>query len=213
MARTARKMVHGWTSTTRPATGGRLLADGDHRRRLPGMMEPRRTPLAYKEIGWTVSMCQLIALSGRSGAHRGPRGVWECPDGTDDHPAGRQSNAGMRGLRPWVPARPRRPNARRGRCAIVRFRQSGRGPDHEGPSARCADADHQGRTRSVSRDECIDRRLHPPGNLPITVVNHAEGAHAFDLFDDTRASLDVLRQTFAVLASAPDGRGLKKGLH
>jgi acetyl esterase/lipase len=30
----------------------------------PGTMEPRVTHLAYKEIGWTVSMCQLIALSG-----------------------------------------------------------------------------------------------------------------------------------------------------
>jgi hypothetical protein len=30
----------------------------------PGTMEPRPTTLTYKEIGWTVSMCQLIALSG-----------------------------------------------------------------------------------------------------------------------------------------------------
>src|SRR5688500_9163933 len=30
----------------------------------PGTMEPSPTTLTYKEIGWTVSMCQLIALSG-----------------------------------------------------------------------------------------------------------------------------------------------------
>ena len=30
----------------------------------PGTMEPRATPLTFKEIGWTVSMCELIALSG-----------------------------------------------------------------------------------------------------------------------------------------------------
>src|SRR4051794_38025879 len=30
----------------------------------PGTMEPRLTTLTYKDIGWTVSMCQLIALSG-----------------------------------------------------------------------------------------------------------------------------------------------------
>lgn len=30
----------------------------------PGTMEPRPTPLTFKEIGWTVSMCQLIARSG-----------------------------------------------------------------------------------------------------------------------------------------------------
>jgi hypothetical protein len=30
----------------------------------PETIEPRVTPLTYKEIGWTVSMCQLIAVSG-----------------------------------------------------------------------------------------------------------------------------------------------------
>jgi hypothetical protein len=30
----------------------------------PMTMEPRPTTLPYKEIGWTVSMCQLIARSG-----------------------------------------------------------------------------------------------------------------------------------------------------
>src|SRR3954447_6430078 len=30
----------------------------------PGTTGPRPTTLAYKEIGWTVSMCQLIAASG-----------------------------------------------------------------------------------------------------------------------------------------------------
>src|SRR5215207_10217343 len=30
----------------------------------PGTMESRPTTLTYKEIGWTVSMCQLIAVSG-----------------------------------------------------------------------------------------------------------------------------------------------------
>jgi len=36
-------------------------------------------------------------------------------------------------------------------------------------------------------------------NLPITLVNHAAGAHAFDLFEDTRASRDVVRQTLRFL--------------
>jgi hypothetical protein len=30
-------------------------------------------------------------------------------------------------------------------------------------------------------------------NLPVTFVNHAEGPHAFDLFDDSRTSRDVIR--------------------
>ena len=36
-------------------------------------------------------------------------------------------------------------------------------------------------------------------NLPITFVNHAEGPHAFDLFDDSRASRDIVRQTLRFL--------------
>ena len=36
-------------------------------------------------------------------------------------------------------------------------------------------------------------------NLPISFVNHAEGAHAFDLFDDSRTSRDILRQTLRFL--------------
>ena len=36
-------------------------------------------------------------------------------------------------------------------------------------------------------------------NLPITFVNHAEGPHAFDLFDDSRTSRDILRQTLRFL--------------
>ena len=36
-------------------------------------------------------------------------------------------------------------------------------------------------------------------NLPITFVNHAEGPHAFDLFDDGRTSRDIVRQTLRFL--------------
>jgi hypothetical protein len=36
-------------------------------------------------------------------------------------------------------------------------------------------------------------------NLPITVVNHAEGPHAFDLFDDSRTSREIVRQTLRFL--------------
>jgi acetyl esterase/lipase len=36
-------------------------------------------------------------------------------------------------------------------------------------------------------------------NLPITVVNHATGSHAFDLMDDTDASRAVVRQTLTFL--------------
>jgi acetyl esterase/lipase len=36
-------------------------------------------------------------------------------------------------------------------------------------------------------------------NLPITLVNHAEGPHAFDLVEDTRTSRDIVRQTLRFL--------------
>jgi hypothetical protein len=36
-------------------------------------------------------------------------------------------------------------------------------------------------------------------NLPVTVVNHASGPHAFDLFDDTATSRDIVKQMLAFL--------------
>src|SRR5215210_5219422 len=36
-------------------------------------------------------------------------------------------------------------------------------------------------------------------NLPITVVNHAAAPHAFDLFDDSDATREVVRQILAFL--------------
>ena len=36
-------------------------------------------------------------------------------------------------------------------------------------------------------------------NLPITMVNHANGPHAFDLFDDSDTSHEILRQILAFL--------------
>jgi acetyl esterase/lipase len=36
-------------------------------------------------------------------------------------------------------------------------------------------------------------------NLPITCVNHATGPHAFDLFDDTEGSREIIRQILAFM--------------
>ena len=38
-------------------------------------------------------------------------------------------------------------------------------------------------------------------NLPITLTNHATGPHAFDLFHDSAASREAVRQTLAFLRS------------
>jgi hypothetical protein len=38
-------------------------------------------------------------------------------------------------------------------------------------------------------------------NLPLTLVNHPTGPHAFDLFDDSDASRAVIRQVLLFLQS------------
>jgi len=38
-------------------------------------------------------------------------------------------------------------------------------------------------------------------NLPVTVVNHSTGPHAFDMFDDTRISRGIVKQMLAFLQS------------
>jgi hypothetical protein len=58
-----------------------------------------------------------------------------------------------------------------------------------------------GRDQFPAMNASIDRFIHRGliENLPMSFVNHAEGPHAFDLFDDSRASRDVLRQTLRFL--------------
>ena len=36
-------------------------------------------------------------------------------------------------------------------------------------------------------------------NLPITVINHASGPHAFDLFEETSTAREVVKQMLAFL--------------
>jgi len=36
-------------------------------------------------------------------------------------------------------------------------------------------------------------------NLPVTFVNHATGPHAFDLFDDSETTREVIRQILAFM--------------
>jgi hypothetical protein len=36
-------------------------------------------------------------------------------------------------------------------------------------------------------------------NLPMTVVNHADGPHAFDIYHDSATSREVVRQMLAFL--------------
>ncbi len=58
-----------------------------------------------------------------------------------------------------------------------------------------------GRDEMPSLNEALDRFIQKSlaRNLPITVVNHAAAPHAFDLFHDSDASREVIRQMLAFL--------------
>lgn len=58
-----------------------------------------------------------------------------------------------------------------------------------------------GRDEMPGLNQALDRFItHALGeNLPITVMNHAHGPHAFDLFDDSPLSREIVRQGLAFL--------------
>ena len=199
----------------------------------PGAMEPRRTPLSYKQIGWTVSMCQLIARSGMVAiAYDNREPV------TDLHALferlheqgrsfkidpGRIGVLAVSGNVPTALATIMHDAKRAPICAVFGY---GCLLDLDG-ATDVADAARQfgfvnpgtGRTiadlrqdvpllitragrdqfpaMNASIDSFIGHALR--ANLPVTLANHAGGPHAFDLFDDSRASRDILRQTLRFL--------------
>ena len=199
----------------------------------PGSMEPRRTPLTYKEIGWTVSMCQLIAASGMvavaytnidpvADLHRLIDHIHEAAGSLRIDPA----RIGVLAVSGNVPTAlttvmqdARRPPA----CAALGFgclldldgatdvadaaRQFGFVNPNTGRTLADVRRDvplfitRAGRDQFPAMNASIDRFIRQGliENLPMTVVNHAEGPHAFDLFDDSRTSRDVVRQTLRFL--------------
>jgi hypothetical protein len=199
----------------------------------PGTMEPRRTPLTYKEIGWTVSMCQLIALSGMVAiayTTRDPAAdlralfehIHDSAASLRIDPA-RVGIVAVSGNVPTALTAIMRDASRTPACAVFGY---GCLLDLDGATG-VADAAGQfgfanpnvGRTvadlrrdvpllitragrdqfpaMNASIDSFIFQALRE--NLPITLVNHAQGPHAFDLFDDSRTSRDILRQTLRFL--------------
>ena len=199
----------------------------------PGMMEPRRTPLTYKEIGWTVSMCQLIAVSGmvaiaytNSDPVADLRALLEHVHDEAKSLRIDPSRIGVMAVSGNVPTALTtimKDASRTPACAVFGY---GCLLDLDGATP-VADAARQfgfvnpgvGRTitdlrrdvpllitragrdqfpqMNASIDSFIRHGL--AENFPITFVNHAEGQHAFDLFDDSRASRDVVRQTLRFL--------------
>ena len=199
----------------------------------PGTMEPRPTTLAYKEIGWTVSMCQLIAVSGMVAiayTNREPvadlqalfEHLHECGRSLRIDPA-RIGILAVSGNVPTALAAIMHDASRPPVCAVLgcgcfldldgatdvadAARQFGFANPGVGRTVADLRRDvpllitRAGRDQFPAMPASIDSFIRHAlvENLPMTFVNHAEGPHAFDLFDDSRTSRDILRQTLRFL--------------
>jgi len=199
----------------------------------PGTMEPRPTTLTYKEIGWTVSMCQLIALSGMVAiayTNRDPvsdlqavfEHLHECARSLRIDPA-RVGVVAVSGNVPTALTTIMQDARRTPACAVFgcgclldldgatdvadAARQFGFANPGVGRTVADLRRDvpllitRAGRDQFPAMNASIDSFIRHGliENLPITFVNHAEGPHAFDLFDDSRTSRDIIRQTLRFL--------------
>jgi hypothetical protein len=199
----------------------------------PGTGEPRPASLAYKEIGWTISMAQLIAASGMVAIAYTNREPVADLQALLEHIHGHAvslrvdaSRLGVVAVSGNVPTAltTLMQNASRAPCCAV----FGYGCllDLDG-ATEVADAARQfgfvnpcagrtvhdlrrdvpvfiaraGRDRFPAMNASIDRFISHAlvENLPVTFVNHAEGPHAFDLFDDRRISREIVRQALTFL--------------
>ncbi|MCU1383187.1 MAG: putative Esterase/lipase [Acidobacteria bacterium] len=199
----------------------------------PGTMEPRPTTLTYKEIGWTISMCQLIARSGMVAiayTNRDPvadleavfEHIHECARSLRIDPA-RVGIIAVSGNVPTALTTIMQDASRAPACAVFgcgclldldgatdvadAARQFGFANPGAGRTVRDLRRDvpllitRAGRDQFPAMNASIDSFMRHAliENLPITFVNHAEGPHAFDLFDDSRTSRDIIRQTLRFL--------------
>jgi len=199
----------------------------------PETMEPRVTPLAYKEIGWTVSMCQLIARSGMVAiayTNRDPvsdlRALLEHVHTRAESLRLAPARVGVLAVSGNVPTALTtimHDASRTPACAVFGYgclldldgatdvADTARQFGFANPAVARTLADlrrdvpllitRAGRDQFPGMNASIDSFIRHglKENLPLTLVNHAEGPHAFDLFDDSRTSRDILRQTLRFL--------------
>jgi hypothetical protein len=199
----------------------------------PGTMNPRPTPLAYKDIGWTTSMARLIAMSGVAAVAYTNREPVTDLQVLLDHirtnapslelDASRVGILAASGNVPTALTTLLRTTAPPPACAVF---GCGCLLDLDG-GTEAADASRQfgfanpcaGRTMDDFRPEVplfisragrdqfpamnasIDRFVPKAlaANFAVTLVNHPDGPHAFDLFDDSRTSRDIVRATLVFL--------------
>ena len=210
----------------------------------PGTIEPRPTTVAYKAIGWTVSMCQLIALSGMAAlayTNREPvadlqalfEHIHDQAGSLRIDPA-RLGLIAVSGNVPTALASLMQDASRTPACAVFGYgclldldgatdvaeaaRQFGFVNAAAGRTMADLRRDvpllitRAGRDQFAAMNASIDRFIRQGliENLPISFVNYAEGMHAFDLFDDSQTSRDIVRQTLRFLrqhltVESPDG--------
>jgi hypothetical protein len=199
----------------------------------PGTVEPRPTSLTYKEMGWSVSMSQLIAVSGMVAIaymNRDPvadlqalfEHIHECARSLRID-AARVGVIAASGNVPTALTTIMQDASRTPACAVFSYgclldlddathvadaaRQFGFANPGVGRTIADLRRDvpllitRAGRDQFPGMNASIDSFIRQGlvQNLPITFVNHAEGPHAFDLFDDSRTSRDILRQTLRFL--------------
>jgi len=199
----------------------------------PGTTEPRPTSLTYKEMGWTVSMCQLIAASGMVAiayTNRDPVAdlqslldhVHEAAELLRVDPA-RIGIIAVSGNVPVALTTIMRDARRSPACAAFGYgclldldgatdvADAARQFGFANPCVGRAVADlrrdvpllitRAGQDQFPAMNASIDKFVRQGliDNLPITFVNHPDGPHAFDLFDDSRTSRGILRLTLRFL--------------
>lgn len=199
----------------------------------PGTMELGPTALTYKEIGWTVSMCQLIAVSGMVAIAYTNRDPVADLQAVLEHvheraralriDAARVGVIAVSGNVPTALTTIMQDTSRTPACAVFGYgclldldgatdvanaaRQFGFANPTVGRTVADLRRDvpllitRAGRDQFPAMNASIDSFIRHGlvANLPITLVNHAEGPHAFDLFDDSQTSRDIIRQTLRFL--------------
>jgi hypothetical protein len=203
---------------------------------------------AYKDIGWTRSMCQLIAMSGMAAiayTAREPAADLQTLIGELHLHAtmwridpARLGVLAVSGNVPTALTSVMADTPHPPACAAFGYgcfldpddgtevAEAARQFGFANPSAGRTIADvrrdlpllltRAGRDQFPAMQASLDRFVRDGlrANLPLTVANHADGPHAFDLFDDSRTSRDIVRLTLRFLQRhllPEDGAGLLRG--
>jgi hypothetical protein len=212
---------------------------------FPGARERHPPAVTYKDIGWTVSMCQLVASSGMAAIAYTNRDPAADLSALLDHlhasagllqiDAARTGIIAVSGNVPTALTPVMQDAARPVVCAVFGYgclldlddatevADAAREFGFANPGAGRTMADlrrdvpllviRAGRDQFPAMNRSIDSFVLGglAANLPMTLVNHAEGSHAFDLFDDSRPTREILRQALRFLRHHLTAEGQEVG--